>query len=208
MAQQLSTGPAAHCRRLLAADLPALSQIFSQQLAPHARFTDFELRQAAKVGALLGVFCGSQLQTAALVLPSSARCTPATELRPLCTVLGISDNQCLFWVGPGQACSGPLISFARAMAARQNLPDQLCCAIPAKGGRLNAFFHAGLCLKAVRPLWRLTPCYLLTEDRPSATKTSRQLPLSDTLAVSRALEEGWVGTGLQEENLVLEKSCI
>ena len=82
-------------------------------------------------------------------------------------------------------------------------------AVPVKTGGLllDGFFEAGFTLFLVRPLAALRPHYLLTPPglRQPAPGTPDEdavrrvhIPLADTLAVSRLLEQGFCGTALYD----------
>ena len=86
---------------------------------------------------------------------------------------------------------------------------RLAAAVPVKTGGLllNGFFEAGFTLFLVRPLAALRPHYLLTPPglRQPAPGTPDEdavrrvhIPLADTLAVSRLLEQGFCGTALYD----------
>ena len=86
---------------------------------------------------------------------------------------------------------------------------RLAAAVPVKTGGLllDGFFEAGFTLFLVRPLAALRPHYLLTPPglRQPAPGTPDEdavrrvhIPLADTLAVSRLLEQGFCGTALYE----------
>ncbi|MFR9160547.1 MAG: hypothetical protein ACLVJ8_09240 [Ruthenibacterium lactatiformans] len=86
---------------------------------------------------------------------------------------------------------------------------RLAAAVPVKTGGLllDGFFEAGFTLFLVRPLAALRPHYLLTPPglRQPAPGTPDEdavrrvhIPLADTLAVSRLLEQGFCGTALYD----------
>ena len=86
---------------------------------------------------------------------------------------------------------------------------RLAAAVPVKTGGLllDGFFEAGFTLFLVRPLAALRPHYLLTPPglRQPAPGTPNEdavrrvhIPLADTLAVSRLLEQGFCGTALYD----------
>lgn len=86
---------------------------------------------------------------------------------------------------------------------------RLAAAVPVKTGGLllNGFFEAGFTLFLVRPLAALRPHYLLTPPglRQPAPGTPDEdavrrvhIPLADTLAVSRLLEQGFCGIALYD----------
>lgn len=209
------TGPAFCCRRLLKTDLPALCALDRAALAPNAAFTCAELQTQYEAGIWLGVFAGAQLAAAALLLPAAARCAPARQVRGLSPVLALSESAMLLVpVGPvcapeQHACAlTGLLAFAQGLLARAGQPE-LCCVAPVKTARaLGAYFAAGFALFAVRPLWRLTPCYLFLPCRqPGPAAGALRLPAADTLAVSRALENGWRALALENEEFLLCRSA-
>lgn len=115
---------------------------------------------------------------------------------------------------PPRPRAGPLPGaffpcWANASGRRASPEKRLAAAVPVKTGGLllDGFFEAGFTLFLVRPLAALRPHYLLTPPglRQPAPGTPDEdavrrvhIPLADTLAVSRLLEQGFCGTALYD----------
>lgn len=96
---------------------------------------------------------------------------------------------------PGPAGCAALAALARALAAKGlwgALAVKPCLAAP---GALAAMLDGGLALRRVRPLCALRPHYLFSPAAPGLDGDRIIIVYTDTLALSRRLEDGLWGVG-------------
>ena len=204
--------PRTVCRRLLAADLPALDLLLRGHLPALARPTFAELHSALVQGELWGWFCGERLLCGGILLPLNAPCRLCVDAAALTGIPELApQRQSLLWA--------PVIDRPQA---EKLLPELIClclertskhrrgemlAAVPIKSAAdLSAFFLAGFTLIGLRPLLRLCPCWLLlASDKQTDYNKEHQLrlELSDTRLIGRRLEEGWRGVALDAEGRLL-----
>ena len=153
----------------------------------------------AAAGEWWGLFCdGAPVLCAALADADRS----VLQIRALCgaqRTLGLPPAGRWRYLLPPAAAGGAERGAARfldAVAARANAP--LVAALPVKtgGALLAAYFAAGFCLWAMRPLASLRPHYIFLRGGVQTGRQCRIIKETDTLALSRALEEGAAGTGV------------
>ena len=147
-----------------------------------------------------GLFCdGAPVLCAALadadrsVLQIRAMCERAAHAGPAAgRALALSAAAPPRRAGPS---AGPP-AFWTPWPRAANAP--LVAALPVKtgGALLAAYFAAGFYLWAMRPLASLRPHYIFLRGGVQTGRQCRIIRETDTLALSRALEEGAAGTGV------------
>ena len=174
-------------RRLVLMDLAAICTLYGACGRDTAWGTRETLAALFGEGEWWGGFLGGELVVC-------CACVPARSATP-----------------PGRAFAGRVLSLLgeRLWPPCASPEKRLAAAVPVKTGGLllDGFFEAGFTLFLVRPLAALRPHYLLTPPglRQPAPGTPDEdavrrvhIPLADTLAVSRLLEQGFCGTALYE----------
>lgn len=94
---------------------------------------------------------------------------------------------------PGRAGAGTVL--LRAL-------DGAAAALAVKPGApaLEPFFNAGYVLRRIRPLYALRPHYLFARPgMQSAGKCCIMIPVNDTYAIARRLENGFWGVGVHRQ---------
>ncbi len=174
-------------RRLVLMDLAAICTLYGACGRDTAWGTRETLAALFGEGEWWGGFLGGELVVC-------CACVPARSATP-----------------EGRAFAGRFLSLLgeRLWPPCASPEKRLAAAVPVKTGSLllNGFFEAGFTLFLVRPLAALRPHYLLTPPglRQPAPGTPDEdavrrvhIPLADTLAVSRLLEQGFCGIALYE----------
>lgn len=209
--QTFDLSPKITCRRLLAADLPALDVLNRTALPQDARPTFAELHAALVQGELWGWFSGEALRCCGIFLPLDAPCRLCVDPAALTGNFPVLPRrQMLIWAPAVAEGAGELLgalaqlSLERAAAYRRG---GVFTALPVRArAGLAPFLAAGFVLVGLRPLLRLCPCWLLLASR-SQTDYNKghelRLDPADTRLVGRRLEEGWRGVALEADGSLL-----
>lgn len=201
-------------RRLVLMDLAAICTLYGACGRDTAWGTRETLAALFGEGEWWGGFLGGELVVCCACVPARSATPQAAALRgalaPARLPGPFSAAARRHARGPG-LCRALSFPAGRTPLAALCLPrkKRLAAAVPVKTGGLllDGFFEAGFTLFLVRPLAALRPHYLLTPPglRQPAPGTPDEdavrrvhIPLADTLAVSRLLEQGFCGTALYE----------
>ena len=181
-------------RRLVLMDLAAICTLYGACGRDAAWGTRETLAALFGEGEWWGGFLGGELVVCCACVPARSATPQAAALRGALAPARLPARFLL-----GERLWPPCASPEKRLAA----------AVPVKTGGLllDGFFEAGFTLFLVRPLAALRPHYLLTPPglRQPAPGTPDEdavrrvhIPLADTLAVSRLLEQGFCGTALYD----------
>ena len=200
-------------RRLVLMDLAAICTLYGACGRDTAWGTRETLAALFGEGEWWGGFLGGELVVCCACVPARSATPQAAALRG---ALAPARLPARFLLPPaatpeGRAFAGRFLSLLgeRLWPPCASPEKRLAAAVPVKTGGLllDGFFEAGFTLFLVRPLAALRPHYLLTPPglRQPAPGTPDEdavrrvhIPLADTLAVSRLLEQGFCGTALYE----------
>lgn len=200
-------------RRLVLMDLAAICTLYGACGRDTAWGTRETLAALFGEGEWWGGFLGGELVVCCACVPARSATPQAAALRG---ALAPARLPARFLLPPaatpeGRAFAGRFLSLLgeRLWPPCASPEKRLAAAVPVKTGSLllNGFFEAGFTLFLVRPLAALRPHYLLTPPglRQPAPGTPDEdavrrvhIPLADTLAVSRLLEQGFCGTALYD----------
>lgn len=151
-----------------------------------------------------GGFADGSLRICCASVPARADTPVAAALRGALCGTQLPDR---FLLPPAASCgAGPCAAFLKLLEHRLWPQGRTpwhgpVAAVPVKTGSelLCGYLRAGFILTAMRPLVSLRPHYLLAAPGALACGAccdgrTVQLPLADTLAVSRLLEQGFFGT--------------
>lgn len=198
-------------RRLVLMDLAAICALYGACGRDAAWGTRETLAALFGEGEWWGGFLGGELAVCCACVPARAATPQAAALRG---ALAPARLPARFLLPPAATPEGCALaaSFLALLGVRLWPPctapeKRLAAAVPVKTGNLmlNGFLEAGFSLFLMRPLAALRPHYLLTPPglRQLVPKTPEggtvrrvHIPLADTLAVSRLLEQGFRGITL------------
>ncbi len=201
------TAPYFAARRLILTDVGAVRSIYDSTGRDGVWADDASLRCIVRCGEIWGGFSGGTLQLC------SGLCGIGTKIA-LCEALrGTELFSCDSMVFLPPACLSGSTQYATAFwdmllarlvylgAADAVLP------LPVKTGTplLSSVFAAGFSMVAVRPLVELRPHYIFRTNRmKNSQKNSIMVQISDTLALARLLENGYIACGMSNEVFYLQ----
>ena len=206
-----SVPPRFTVRRLVLMDLASVCALYSACGRDAAWGTRETLAALFGEGEWWGGFLGGELAICCACVPARAGTPQAAALRGALAPARLPSR---FLLPPAATPGGCALagSFLSLLGIRLWPPcpapeKRLAAAVPVKTGAplLGGYFEAGFTLFRVRPLAALRPHYLLTPPglRPPApqapaaeTAQPVHIPLADTLAISRLLEQGFCGVAL------------
>lgn len=196
------TAPYFAARRLILTDVGAAHAIYDSIGRDGVWADDASLRCLVRHGEVWGGFSAGSLQLC------GGLCAINTKI-PLCDALRDAELHC----GGSMVFLPPVClpdSSRYAAAFLDMLLARFVCLgasdavlpLPVKTGAalLPAIFGAGFSMVAVRPLVQLRPHYIFCKSKmKNNIKNSIMVQTSDTLALARLLENGYVACGMSKE---------
>ena len=192
--------PRLTARRIVRSEYDQIRQMYQQMGRDGEWLTEMSIDEMDDAGDWWGLYCEEEL----VLCCSVARPDRSVmQIRALCGAQKTLDKRyCMgtqyFWLPP--AFSEQAGAFAGAFYGflQRRYEGKGIAALAVKTGALllHAFFASRFQLIAVRPLQSLRPHYLFAQTRFPFSAECRIIRESETLELSRALENGGVGVGL------------
>lgn len=184
-------------RRLTSRDVPEALALYRAAGRDGAWADEDSLARACTAGQLYGVFSGG------LHLCGGVYRAPLfPDLRAAVDKTLLVPRGCRLLLPPAGTSVRGAESFLELLLARAAGERPVWLPVPVRTGTplLRACFGAGFTLRAIRPLHRLRPHYFFEScggEVKMLPEYSIMIPVSDTLTLSRLLENGMRGVGLR-----------
>lgn len=199
-----------HTQQLTRADMPSICALYEHAGRDGAWCTAEACAAVFDSGCWQGVFLDGALRLCLACVSADAPLGQARALRAAHPPAALPSRFLL----PPALCGGCRDSAAALVAAALGAaePDGALACVPVRTGTalLDGFLRAGFAAVCVRPLERLRPHYLLLPrgSLPRRAAHTVRLPLADTLAVSRLLEQGFCLTALRRAENGAPLACL
>lgn len=192
--------PRLTAQRIMRSEYDSIRQMYKNMGRDGEWLTEMSTDEMEEAGDWWGLYCEEELVLCCAVARPDRS---VMQIRALCGAQKTLNRRYsigteYFWLPPAFAERAGAFAAAFYGFLQRRYPGKGIAALAVKTGAplVHAFFAARFQLIAVRPLQSLRPHYLFAQTSFPFSSECRIIKESETLELSRALENGGIGVGL------------